>query len=173
MKRRIVGPLILAVAASTAWTGTMAAENDGFKVWVPSGKPNIALEEANKKLVMEWLRGFWIEQDFDHWSRWMAADFRNHDPREPAVGAQALVDWLRDQMARHPDRAPKKGHAAPAHLFFMADGDLVAVLGSPSARQSYDPSKPITDIAGNVIRVKDGKIAEWWFIGGGGPAPAP
>jgi predicted SnoaL-like aldol condensation-catalyzing enzyme len=143
-----------------------------FKVWVPSGKPDTAREEANKKLVMDWLHGFWAQQQFDQWPKWMAPDFRNHDPREPAVGAQALADWLRGQIAKHPERAPKKGQAEPAHLFFMADGDLVAVLGSPSADQSYDPSQPIKGIAGNVIRVKDGKIVEWWYIGGGGPEPA-
>ena len=167
----------LVVAAGAAQAAGSARSPRGadswFRVWVPAGRPDIVQEEANKRLVMDWYREFWGNQEFDQWRKWMAPDFVNHDPREPRVGAQALVSWLREQMARHPGLAPKKGQAQRARLFFMADGDLVAVLGSPQTDRRYDPEGSITGIAGNIIRVKDGRIAEWWYVGGVAPvAPA-
>jgi predicted SnoaL-like aldol condensation-catalyzing enzyme len=173
MKRRILVSLGLVVCVGAlAARAAVAQDSASFKVWVPSGKPDVAKQEANKQLVMDWLQGFWSNQEFDQWPKWMAADFRNHDAREPPVGAQALADWLRARMAQNPAMAPKKGQPPAAHLFFMADGDLVAVLSSPSVSHGYDPAQQVSGVAGNVIRIKDGKIAEWWFIGGGPAATA-
>jgi len=134
-------------------------------IYVPSGTPDIAKQEANKQLVLDWLHDFWQGGDFNAWPKYMTADFRNHDPREPAVGAQALVDWLRARMAasKRPMKLPQPDHP---HMFLMADGDLVFVGGDPStSKNGYDYSMNFSNIAGNIIRIQNGKIAEWWYVG--------
>ena len=144
-------------------------------IYVPSGTEDIAKQVANKQLVLDWLHDFWAAGDFNSWPKYMAPNFRNHDPREPAVGAQALVDWLRGKMKLHPMKLPRPDNP---HMFLMADGDLVFVGGDPSTNKTgYDASMNFSNIAGNIIRVQDGKIAEWWYVGGianpAAPAPRP
>jgi len=147
---------------------------DGTTVIYDSGHTGTAQEAANKRLVLAWLQDFWSNQNQDNWAQYMAPDFRNHDPSEPAVGAQALVNWLRARAAEHPDRIPPKGRSNP-HLFIIADGDLVLIAGSQEIKSGqYDPRQQLGRINGNIIRVKDGKIAEWWFIGSNAaPAATP
>jgi len=134
-------------------------------VYVPSGAPDVAKQAANKQLVLDWLHDFWQGGDFANWPKYMTPDFRNHDPREPSVGAQALVDWLRARMAtsKRPMKFPQPDHP---HMFLIADGDLVFVGGDPSTeKKGYDSSMNFSNIAGNIIRIENGKIAEWWYVG--------
>lgn len=137
-----------------------------------AGQPDSAKEYANKQVVQAWLNEFWGEARFDSWPKYMKADFRNHDPREPAVGAQALADWL---VARRAEGA-KAGRAPPPrgpgrHMFLLADGDYVFVTGYNTRAKDPEGDMP----GANVIRMENGKIAEWWFIGSLPPAndPAP
>jgi predicted SnoaL-like aldol condensation-catalyzing enzyme len=154
------------------------AADEHTYIIIPSGKKDSAKEEANKKLVLEWWREFWDKGDTADWAKWMAPDFRNHDPREPPVGAQALVDFLKHD--RRP--APLAGEGNGTHgqvqpqLFAIADGDLVFIAHAP---RGFDPNNPgayagdpARTFGGNVVRVKNGKIVEWWFTGGGGAPPA-
>jgi predicted SnoaL-like aldol condensation-catalyzing enzyme len=144
---------------------------DGALIMIPSGRKSSAREEANRKLVLAWFDDFWNKGNFDHWPRYLAPDFRNHDPAEPKVGAQALVDWLNQRLQ-------DSGHAKPppktqtAHLFVMADGDLVFVahMGAPNTDPTIDPA---ASFAGNMLRVAHGKIVEWWYTGPSGAPAAP
>jgi predicted SnoaL-like aldol condensation-catalyzing enzyme len=149
---------------------------DGALVMIPSGKKNSAREEANRRLVLGWFDDFWNKGNFDHWPKYLAADFRNHDPAEPPVGAQALVNWLNQRLK-------ESGHGKPPpksmsqHLFVLADGDLVFVghMGDANTDPQIDPAG---SFAGNILRVEHGKIVEWWYTGVTGtpaamPAPAP
>ena len=141
-----------------------SANQGGTTIIYDSGKSSLAQQAANKKLVLDWLGDFWVNHDFANWPRYMKADFRNHDPHEPAVGAQALVDWLNAMTKAHPGKAPPKGQGHP-HLFLMADGDLVFIGGSPEVNQHFDPKAAVGKMSGNIIRIENGKIAEWWFVG--------
>jgi len=129
-----------------------------------SGPTNKIVEAANKRLVLAWLEDFWVDRDYDNWPRYMAPDFRNHDTREPALGAQALADWLKARPDFGSDYTIGKGIAHP-QLFLLAQGDLVFVGGAPNITDHYDPSAQQWQYGGNIIRVKDGKIAEWWRVG--------
>ena len=140
------------------------ANDDGTEILYDSGTSSVEQQAANKKLVLDWEEDFWINRNFSNWPKYMKADFRNHDPREPAVGAQALVDWLTARMAANPGKAPKKGSGHP-HLFLLADGDLVFIGGSPETSQHFDPKAQIGKMSGNILRIENGKIAEWWFVG--------
>lgn len=122
------------------------------------------VEAANKKLVAAWLKDFWVDRNYSTWSKYMNAAFRNHDVRLPAQGAQALATWLQANPNFESDYADVKGVAKP-QLFMLAEGDLVFVLGSPEAKDKFDPQAQIGVMSGNIIRVQDGKVAEWWHIG--------
>jgi predicted SnoaL-like aldol condensation-catalyzing enzyme len=152
-------------------TAVRPAVIDGTLVMIPSGRKSSAQEEANRKLVLDWFDDFWNKGNFDHWPRYLAADFRNHDPAEPKVGAQALVEWLNRRLKEsgHAKPPPK---SMPAHLFVMADGDLVFVahMGEPNTDPNIDPA---ASFAGNVLRVEHGKIVEWWYTGLSGTPAAP
>lgn len=150
-------------------TEEKAAKIGNVVVIIPSGKKDAKKEEANRKLVLEWFDDFWNKGNFDNWPKYMSADFRNHDPAEPAVGAQALVDWLnaRSKESGRGKPAPKDPYAK---LFVMADGDLVFVSHMPNI--NMDPNvDPAKTFAGNILRVKNGKIVEWWFTGMTTPVP--
>jgi predicted SnoaL-like aldol condensation-catalyzing enzyme len=136
------------------------------EIIIKSGVADVKKQEANKQLVLDWLHDFWQGGNFDAWPKYMRADFVNHDPREPLNGAQALVDWLRERMAHNsrPMKFPQPDHD---HLFLIADGDLVMVGGIPGVdASSYNPDAWMTGISGNILRIQDGKIAEWWYYGG-------
>jgi len=143
---------------------TRRADVDGMSLIYSSGATDKVAEAANKKLVLAWLRDFWVDQDYDGWARYMRADFRDHDTREPAEGAQALADRLKARPDFVSDYAIRKGVAHP-QLFLLAQGDLVFVGGAPNITDHYDPVAQQWQYGGNIIRVQDGKIAEWWRVG--------
>lgn len=141
---------------------------DNSLIMIPSGKADTAKEEANKRLVLAWHDDFWNKGNFQNWPKYMAADFRNHDPAEPPVGAQALVDWLEARM-----KESGRGKPAPkpmqTKLFVIAEGDLVFITGGqPNTDPNVDPARTF---GGNIIRVENNKIVEWWYTGAivGGP----
>ncbi|MFT3907686.1 MAG: hypothetical protein QM718_15420 [Steroidobacteraceae bacterium] len=68
-----------------------AAADSDIKVWIDAGKGDVAKETRNKQVVV----GGWLQDPGkEHWQNFMVPEFINHDPDEPRVGAQALVDWL-------------------------------------------------------------------------------
>ena len=141
---------------------TRIVDHQGTPIIYDSGKSSAATQAANKKLVQAWLDDFWLNQNYDAWPKYLTADFRDHDPSQPAVGAKALVDYLRAS----PTEGAKKGQAA-AHLFILAEGDLVFVGGAAESATSFDPDVQPKAVTGNIIQVKNGKIVAWWAIGGG------
>ena len=143
-------------------------------ILIPSGKPDTRKEEANKRLVLAWQDDFWNKGNFQNWPKYMAANFRNHDPAEPPVGAQALVDWLEARL-KEEGRSKPAPRPTITKLFLIADGDLVfAPGGMPNTNPAIDPGRTF---GGNVIRVENGKIVEWWYtgqiVGGPGNPVAP
>jgi predicted SnoaL-like aldol condensation-catalyzing enzyme len=176
---------LLAVVAATAVAATSQAQGVDLDklqnqtkvkpqlignalIMIPSGKKDAAKEEANRRLVLAWHDDFWNKGNFDSWPKYMAADFRNHDPAEPTVGAQALVEWLEARL-KESGRSKPAPKPIQTKLFVIADGDLVFISGGrPNTDPKVDPARTF---GGNVIRVQDNKIVEWWYTGAivGGP----
>jgi len=179
----LIGGLALLMGLAASSLQVARAANETTYIILPSGKKDAAKEQANKKLVLDWWREFWDRGRVDEWSLWMAPDFRNHDPREPPVGAQALVDFLKkDRAARPPNATPGAGEGTgqrgvQPQLFALADGDLVFIAHAPRGFDAAHPSAfqgdPAATFGGNIVRVKNGKIVEWWFTGGGRAPPPP
>jgi len=143
---------------------TRRGDVGGMSLIYSSGPTNKIAEAANKQLVLAWLKDFWVDQNYDGWAHYMAPDFRNHDTREPAQGAQALADWLKSHPDFVSDYAISKGVAHP-QIFLLAQGDLVFVGGAPNITDHYDPAAQQWQYGGNIIRIANGKIAEWWRVG--------
>jgi predicted SnoaL-like aldol condensation-catalyzing enzyme len=110
-----------------------------------------AEREANKRLVASFFDNYFRRQKRSA-SKLLSADLRSHIDGTPQ-GA-AFAEYARNNRAKvtSPD--------ATQTLFLLGQGDLVAIgfavplLGDPGAW-----------FATNLLRVKAGKIVEWWYSG--------
>jgi len=102
--------------------------------------------------------------------------FKNHDVEEPS-GAQNYANFfLKPKEYGNPNAMPRSGPKVPAaraitRLFTITDGDIT-MMAYPSA----DPGDPGGKFASNMMEVKNGRVAQWWFSGpseGGSMGPPP
>lgn len=140
-------------------------------ILIPSGKKDSAQEEANRALVLDFWNNFFSGKT-DQWAKWLSPDFVNHDPYEPS-GGEAFAKFVKGNErggAPQSANAQQQGMApaAPAtsaapsrdRLFLMADGDLVLIVYPGSNKDDLTE-----DVHGNIVRVYNGKITDWWLIG--------
>jgi len=127
-------------------------------ILIPSGVKNPATEEANRALVLDFWANF-FNGHTDEWAKWLSPDFVNHDPFEPN-GGKAFADFVAANARRRPASQKAPPSRSTDRLFVMADGDLVLVV--------YPGDNPLDiteNVHGNIVRVKNGKITDWWLIG--------
>lgn len=103
--------------------------------------------EANKALVLEGIRGVFIERDAAVIDRLFSADYRQHNP-QIQNGPEAVKALLKN--------LPRDFKYEPGLV--MADGDYVSIQG----RYTGWGPKPI--IAVDIFRVANGKIVEHWDV---------
>jgi predicted SnoaL-like aldol condensation-catalyzing enzyme len=142
-------PTIPAVA-----TDESAAIRD-LRVQPPlSARVGTALEEVNKRIVLQWHYEFF---DLGHFRRaaekYLAPDFQQNDPDEKS-GREAYV-----QEFEHSSYVPRKPAERPPLIAVLADGDLVMMV-IPAAGGGPDPSKGF--IHCNMFRLKNGRIIAMW-----------
>lgn len=124
-------------------------------ILIPSGAKNSKVEEANRQLVLDFWREFFNELKTESWPKYLSKDFVNHDPYEPS-GGQEFADYIKGNSAKFNRKAgPEK-----ERLFVMADGDLVLIVYPGQNKED-----PTENVHGNIVRVKDAKITDWWLIG--------
>ncbi|MBY4628101.1 nuclear transport factor 2 family protein [Rhizobium croatiense] len=129
----------LAVLAGIAMpSGAFAASRD------------LKVEEANRKLVVEFYDRFFNSHDLEAASV-VADDYRQHNPQVPD-GKKPLVSFFTGFFKENPQSKAEIVRTA-------ADGDLVW-LHVHATNGTDDRGQAIVDI----FRVKDGKIVEHWDV---------
>jgi predicted SnoaL-like aldol condensation-catalyzing enzyme len=103
--------------------------------------------EANKTLVLEGLKGVFIERDPAVIDRLFSPDYRQHNPQIP--NGPAAIKALLGNLSRDFKYEPG---------LVMADGDYVSIHGR------YTGWGPKPMIAVDIFRVAGGKIAEHWDV---------
>lgn len=105
------------------------------------------MSEANKKLVLEVLKGAFIDRDPGVVDRHFAANYTQHNPAIPdgPAAIRGLIPTLPAGFRYEPGMA-------------VASGDLVMVHGR------YTGWAPKPMVAVDIFRVVDGKVAEHWDV---------
>ena len=129
-------------------------------VLIPSGKKDSSKEEANRALVLDFWNNFFSGKT-DQWAKWLSPNFVNHDPYEPS-GGEAFAKFVKGNERGGAPQATDTAPAVPPRdrLFLMADGDLVLIVYPGSNKEDLTE-----DVHGNIVRVIDGKITDWWLVG--------
>ena len=121
---------------------------------MPSGafaaSRDLKVEEANRKLVVEFYDRFFNKHDVEAASV-VAEDYRQHNPQVPD-GKKPLVSFFTGFFKDNPQSKAEIVRTA-------ADGDLVW-LHVQATDGADDRGEAIVD----VFRVKDGKIVEHWDV---------
>ena len=110
-----------------------------------------ALQERNKKLVMEFYEAAINQKDFAAASKYMGTQYRQHNPlaADGPAGLQAYVQFLKGKFPA--------SHSEIKQVF--ADGDYV-ILHVHAVRVPGTRGSAIVDI----FRLENGKVVEHWDV---------
>ncbi|HEY0944085.1 MAG TPA: nuclear transport factor 2 family protein [Opitutaceae bacterium] len=145
MATRLPPPLWLIVAL--VWALTTVGCTEQSKALLPPS----AQAEENRRLVLAFHDAFFNRRDVDAAARYVAPEYREHDPRL-AGGRQALVDYFRQDFARNPHRSTRVVRSA-------VDNDIVFLhLEVKSAPDAHG------EAAVEMYRVHEGRIVEHWRV---------
>ena len=112
---------------------------------------DLAQEEANRSLVLNFYNQFFNEHNTAEASKVMTDDYRQHNPHVPD-GKAPMVGYFTEFFKTHPEARAKVVRSA-------TDGDLV-YLHVHSTESPADRGQAIMDI----FRVQDGRIVEHWDV---------
>ncbi|KAA8995854.1 MULTISPECIES: ester cyclase [Pectobacteriaceae] len=116
-----------------------------------SSQRNLAQEEQNRALVIEFYTAVLINHNVDLAYQYLSEDYIQHNPFI-ATGREALITTLRDYFASYPN--------AESHIIRTStDGDLV-YLHVFAKNDPQDTGNAVVDI----LRVDNGKIVEHWDV---------
>ncbi len=124
----------------------------GMPMVIPNGTATRAERDANKKLVTEFFDEFFNKKNYAVASKYLSAELKSHV--KGSSQGNAFVEFAKSNPAKV--TAPKTDQV----LFLLADGELVdigwprVINGDPGAWYGQ-----------NLLRVKGGKIVEWWYSG--------
>lgn len=118
---------------------------------LPINAASTAQRETNKKLVSDFWDAMFVRKEAAA-SQLLSPNLRNHIADQPS-GAE-FATFVRQNPGKV--TAPKIDRP----LFVMGEGDLVAIAFPVELL-----SDPGAWYAMNLVRVKDGKIVEWWYSG--------
>jgi predicted SnoaL-like aldol condensation-catalyzing enzyme len=113
---------------------------------------------ANKRLVFDWWREVLVAAHVEVADRYMHADYIQHNPNI-ATGRQGFVNFFSA-------RPRQEISSTIANLVtIVAEGDLVVFSFRRDLPDPRDSTKRYTSTWFDMMRVKDGKIAEHWDYG--------
>jgi predicted SnoaL-like aldol condensation-catalyzing enzyme len=131
---------------------TIAQNQDDL---LASPDPKLA---ANKRLIFDWWREVLAAAHVEVADKYMHADYIQHNPNI-ATGRQGFVEFF--------GARPRLEIASTiANLVtIVAEGDLVVFSFRRDLPDPRDSTKQYTSTWFDMMRVKDGKIAEHWDYG--------
>lgn len=112
---------------------------------------DIAVEEANRTLVLEFYDRFFNKHETVEAAKVVADAYIQHNPEVPD-GKTPFVDFFTEYFKSNPESKVRVARSA-------ADGDLV-YLHVHATNGAGDRGQAVLDI----FRVKDGKIVEHWDV---------
>ncbi len=122
-----------------------------------SGEARETSTKANKELVLEFIRAFYNDKDFDRAEELLTEDFANHHPGV-GVGRDRTISTFREQAAE-----PFPAFSLTVRRI-VAEGDYV---------WTHSLVRVMPEAAGAVVvdiwRVRDGLLAEKWDVAQGVP----
>jgi len=134
--------ILAGVLFALAFNGTAAAQS----------KPrDLATEEANRALVIEFYDLFFNQHKVDEAAKVVAEDYKQHNPTVPD-GKEPFVSYYRDFFKQTPKSGVRVVRSA-------VDGDIVW-LHVHSTNNEHDRGEAVIDI----FRVRDGLIVEHWDV---------
>lgn len=116
------------------------------------GARDLAAEEANRQLVIDFYTQVFNERDVAGASEVVADDYIQHNPTV-ATGKAAFVEFATGLLAANPDASGRIVRSA-------AEGDLVWLHVHAGSSEDGTGGLAIIDI----FRVEDGRIAEHWDV---------
>ena len=137
---KVTKNLIVAFAISVAMTGNVFAKTR-----------DVATEESNRKLVVEFYEAFFNQHDTSRATELVAEDYRQHNPEVPD-GRKPFLEYFTDFFKGNPQSRARVIRSA-------ADGDL-GWLHVHATNGPDDRGQVVIDI----FRVKNGKIVEHWDV---------
>jgi predicted SnoaL-like aldol condensation-catalyzing enzyme len=121
---------------------------------------------ANKKLVFDWWREVLAAGHVANADKYMHADYIQHNPAV-ATGAAAFKAFFGS-------RPPREIKLTIDNLVsIVAEGDMVIFAFKRDLPDPQDSTKCYTTTWFDMMRIKDGKVAEHWDYGTKRPASAP
>jgi predicted SnoaL-like aldol condensation-catalyzing enzyme len=113
---------------------------------------------ANKKLVYDWWREVLAAGHVESADKYMHADYIQHNPAV-ATGAAAFKGFFGS-------RPPREIKPTIDNLVsIVAEGDMVVFSFKREMAETQDPTRKYTTTWFDMMRVKDGKVAEHWDYG--------
>ena len=109
---------------------------------------NKAIQETNKKLVLDAFDTLFNKRDYAAAEKYWAADYIQHSAHiEP--GREGLFNLIRNA----PDTLRYE------HQLIVGDGDYVIVHGRFSGN-----GRPVAWIAADIVRIENGRLGEHWDV---------
>lgn len=120
-----------------------------------SDDPQLA---ANKKLVFDFWREVFQAKNMDLAPKYMAEDYIQHNPTVP-TGRQPFIDFF-DQFEQQPVK-----DTIDNLVTIIAERDLVVLAFKRELPDPENEGETYTTTWFDMLRIKDGKIAEHWDYG--------
>ena len=121
--------------------------------------------QANKKVLFDFFR---LGPDLDARTQMLAGDYRQHNPRflkmDEVTGLQGRAAWAAAiRGAQDHARLTDPGfNLRSAPVAVVAEGEYVVAIYKATLPDPDDPSKTYEAFNFEMVRVKDGKLAEHW-----------
>jgi predicted SnoaL-like aldol condensation-catalyzing enzyme len=114
--------------------------------------------ERNKVLVLDFWRVVFEAQNAEAANNYLAEDYIQHNPNVKS-GRAGFVDFF-SKMWKQPKPVEATLRNQPALV--VAEGDLVTLVWKRQLPEPTDTTKRYEAFWFDVMRVKDGKLAEHW-----------